>query len=184
MKRTSKWAMTGFTLVLIYALSFLVFWFLNFQKVVVSGVSMEKTLKSGQNLWACRAYWLVGPVEKGNIVVIREVVAKDYIIKRVYGMGGDSIDYAWIPASYAITQGPYVVPQGQLYVLGDNRPESEDSRSFGPVPANMVIGKVVFFTFWSFFAAVAPILLIVLVSFVYKPRGEVSVTHGDASTAA
>ncbi len=183
MKRTSKWAMTGFTLVLVYAFVFLVFWFLNFQKVVVSGVSLEKTLHTGQPLWACRAYWLVGPIDKGSIVVIREVEANDYIIKRVYRMGGETVDYAWIPRSYSITQGPYKVPKDQIYVMGDNRSESEDSRAFGPVPIDRVIGKVVFFTFWSFFAAVAPILLIVLGSFVCKPRPEGQVASGDASSA-
>lgn len=181
MRRTSKWALTGFTLVLIYALAFLMFWFFNFQKVVVSGVSMEPTLKNGRNLWSCKAYWLVGPIKRGDIVVIREEAAHDTIIKRVYRMGGEVVDYAWIPNNYAVTQGPYVVPEGQIYVLGDNRPESEDSRIFGPVPLEEVRGKIVFFSFWSFVLAVAPIVVIVIGGIFARPGAS---SAGDGAKAA
>lgn len=182
MRRSSKWALTGFTLVLIYALGFLMFWFFNFQKVVVSGASMEPTLANGRNLWSCKAYWLVGAVKRGDIVVIKEETAQDYIVKRVYRLGGEVVDYAWIPPTYSLTQGPYVVPEGQLYVLGDNRHESEDSRTFGSVPIDEVQGKIVFFSVWSFVLAVAPILVIVVGSLLARPRAMETPTGGGAPT--
>ena len=40
-----------------------------------------------------------------------------------------------------------VVPKGDYYMMGDNRPDSEDSRFWGPVPRNWLIGGV-FFTYW------------------------------------
>lgn len=184
MGRTNRWALTGFGFVLLYALAFLMFWFLNFQKVVVTGISMMPRLENGVQLWSCRAYWLVGSIKDGDIVVIREEAAKDTIIKRVYRMGGEVVDYPWIPYKYDITQGEFRVPEGQIYVLGDNREESEDSRTFGPVPASTVTGKVVFFTFWSFIIAVAPILVIVAMSFVCKPKVEGVATAGDSAPAA
>ena len=46
-------------------------------------------------------------------------------------------------AHQGVDYGPDVVPPGQLYLLGDNRFDSEDSRNFGPVPADTVVGRVV-----------------------------------------
>jgi signal peptidase I len=43
--------------------------------------------------------------------------------------------------------GTIVVPRGDYYMMGDNRPESDDSRFWGPVPKNWIIGKA-FFTYW------------------------------------
>ena len=40
-----------------------------------------------------------------------------------------------------------VVPKGDYYMMGDNRPDSDDSRFWGPVPRSWLIGKV-FFTYW------------------------------------
>ena len=184
MGRTNRWALTGFGLVLLYALAFLTFWFLNFQKVVVTGISMMPSLENGMELWSCRAYWLVGPVKRTDIVVIREEAENDTIIKRVYRMGGEVVEYPWIPIKYDITQGEYRVPEGQIYVLGDNHEESEDSRTFGPVAENTVTGKVVFFSLWSFVGAVAPILAIVGVSFIWKPKAEDSPFAKDRAPVA
>ena len=44
---------------------------------------------------------------------------------------------------------PYVVPEGSLWMMGDNRENSSDSRYFGAVPADNVVGTV-FFRYWPF----------------------------------
>ena len=94
------------------------------------------------------------------------VVAHDDLIKRVIGVASDSVEIKSCkvivngaevaepyldPAQTAITNltercrvvdmPKVVVPAGQLFVMGDNRPESFDSRSFGTIPKNLVVGR-------------------------------------------
>lgn len=133
---------TGFGVVLLGILVLAIFWRQNFQTVIVSGPSMEPTYNSGDKLLACRAYWLIGPIRKKDIVVVK-TGDDSYIIKRVFGLGGDRIDLINVPKSWAISQGDYVVPKEQLFVIGDNRDMSEDSRAFGPVEQSAVLGKIV-----------------------------------------
>ncbi len=125
--------------------------FLNFQTVVVKGVSMYPTFHTGDRLVVCRSYWLVGPIKDGDIVVLKDIGASGtsadappgaYIIKRVYRMGGERVDWKYIPVGHSIVSGAYTVPKGDIYVLGDNLPVSEDSRRFGPRPLADVLGKV------------------------------------------
>ena len=80
------------------------------------------------------------------------------IVKRVVAVGGDSIGFEdgvlvrnGRPVSEHYTSdfldgvyyGPDVVPPGELYLLGDNRFDSIDSRNFGTVPVDTVVGRVV-----------------------------------------
>lgn len=137
-------AFTGFGAALIFVLVFMIFFYLNFTSVVVSGQSMLPTLKSGKKVLVSHAYWLVGSIQDGNIVVIRgETPGGENIIKRVYKMAGETVDTFNAPSNWSLLNGEYKVPAGFVYVLGDNRQISEDSRKFGPVELNRIIGKVV-----------------------------------------
>lgn len=104
---------------------------------------MEPTLKDKQRILVCKAFWLVGAPKKGDIVVIRGEAPGEYLVKRVYATEGEEVDYAYQPENYDFSQGKYVVPEGYVYVLGDNLSMSEDSREFGPVPMQRILGKVV-----------------------------------------
>lgn len=131
---------------MIGVLLFAVFFLLNFTTVVVSGPSMLPTFKTGRRLLASKAYWLVGKLRHDDIVVIREKDASTgsgYFIKRVYRLAGEKVDMVNIPRAWKLKQGEFVVPPGTVYVLGDNREVSSDSREFGPVELSRVIGKVI-----------------------------------------
>ncbi len=120
-----------------------ILFYLNFNTVIVSGHSMDPTYHTGERLLASRAYWLVGNIRPKDIVVIRGEKSGEYMIKRVYKMGGEIVDYANVPENWSIANGEYHVPEGNIYVLGDNREVSEDSRKYGPVPVDRILGKIV-----------------------------------------
>lgn len=136
-------AITGFGAVLLAVLAFSLYFFLTFRTVVVSGNSMEPTFHNGERLLVSKAYWLIGPIKEKDIVVVQGQKDSDYVIKRVYKLAGEVVDWANAPLTWSINKGEFKVPSGQLYILGDNREVSEDSRRFGPVPLDKVIGKVV-----------------------------------------
>jgi signal peptidase I len=144
MVKSKKRAFTSFGVSLLLILAFVIFFQRNFNSVIVSGPSMKPTLQNGEKLWASRAYWLVGDIKKGDIVVLHDPgAATGYIIKRVAFMSGDTVDWYNAPKTWPLAQGPFKVPTGEIYVLGDNRAVSEDSRYFGPVEISTVLGKVV-----------------------------------------
>ena len=141
---STKRAFTGFGASLLLVLAFVLFFHFNFTTVIVSGPSMSPTLKNGKKVLVSKAYWLVGPIEDGDIVVIKQHDGPDgFIIKRVYKMAGETVDTLNAPVSRKLTDGPYLVAEGDAYVLGDNRSVSEDSRKFGAVSISGILGKVV-----------------------------------------
>jgi signal peptidase I len=143
MKRNSKRVITGFGAALLFLLAFVLYSLFNFKTVVVSGESMLPTLKNGQRVLTSKAYWLVGPIKNKDIVVIRDDGPTGYIIKRVYRMAGEVVDWYNVPETFDFRQGEFRVPVGSIYVLGDNREVSEDSRRFGAITLDKIIGKVV-----------------------------------------
>jgi signal peptidase I len=138
-----KTALTGFGISLVLILGITVFFYFQFTTVVVSGSSMEPTFKHGQRLLASKAYWLVGGINENDVVVIKAEDGVDYMIKRVYRLGGQIVDWKNVPRDWRLTQGEFKVPEGHVYVIGDNYLHSEDSRDYGPVPIERVIGKIV-----------------------------------------
>lgn len=100
--------------------------------------------------------------ERGDIIVFRppNTMGPDYV-KRVIGVPGDVVTMRRgvvyvnglaVPEPYITHQDRYTldpieVPEGSVFVLGDNRPVSEDSRGFGVVPWENIVGKA-WFSFW------------------------------------
>ncbi|MFM9872474.1 MAG: signal peptidase I [Fimbriimonadaceae bacterium] len=146
--RKKKVVVTGFTAFLLLVLLFVIFLSQNFKTVEVKGPSMEPTFVEKDHVLTSKAYWLVGDLKRGDIVVVRaRDKAGDYYIKRINRIGGESVDFMNLPENYSITNGEFVIPEGEYYLLGDNRPVSEDSRVWGPVERNEIIGKVVIIKF-------------------------------------
>jgi signal peptidase I len=141
----------------------------------VSSGSMEDSLLEGDYIFVNKLAYQYGEVPAvGDVIVFQYPNNPDKdLIKRVVAVGGEevqiadkvlyvdgmvaeipphskNIDGKILPAelSFRDNFGPYVVPSGQLFVLGDNRDDSRDSRFWGPVPSENVVGKAVFI-YWS-----------------------------------
>lgn len=142
-ERKKGLAFTGFSVVLLFLLAACIYALKNFHVVQVSGESMEPTLKDGQRVLMSKAYWLVGPIQRNDIVVFQNPHGGPPLIKRVVGLPGDVIDFEIVPTSWSLARGEYRVPEGLLYAVGDNRPVSEDSRTLGPFEPATARGKVV-----------------------------------------
>jgi signal peptidase I len=126
----------------------------SFRLVRVQGHSMDPTYHNGQWLLVRRPDWPSPPLRVGDVVVFR--MDKDLLVKRIAALGGQEIpnreSVLLIRPSHrrpgtweerVVAEEPGRVPKGQLYVLGDNPPVSDDSRSFGPVPVSALVGRVI-----------------------------------------
>lgn len=136
-------AITGFRIVLVGLLVISIVFFLNFHTVVVSGPSMLPTLQDKQRVLVSRAYWLHGSLREGDIVVVQTENKRSFVIKRIYRLAGGIVEPDLQPKDIPLSGNGFQVPEGMAYVLGDNRESSEDSRAFGPIPLDNIIGKVV-----------------------------------------
>lgn len=129
---------------------------------VVDGRSMEPTLKTNERLLVNKfIYWFRSP-QPGEVIVFRYPRQPDRdFIKRVVAVAGDKVE---IKRGHVFVNGqelsePYLqfrdagdwpvrqVPANAVWVLGDNRNNSEDSRYFGEVPLRNIKGRA-FFRFW------------------------------------
>ncbi|CAO2149804.1 unnamed protein product [Urochloa humidicola] len=83
-----------------------------------------------------------GKVGPGDVVLmISPEDPRKAVAKRVVGMGGDSVTYLEDPGN-SDTAKTVVVPQGHVWVQGDNVYASRDSRHFGAVPYGLITGKI------------------------------------------
>lgn len=137
----------------------------------VKGASMEPSFTSGDYILTSRITYKLRSVERGDVVVFKSPKNPDIdYIKRVIGLPGDQIIFKnsevfvnnkqlpenYISAKTNLWEGGYAkedflitVPDGEIFVMGDNRPRSSDSREFGPVPIESIIGQV----FYRYFPA-------------------------------
>jgi signal peptidase I len=146
MRVKRKTAITGFSAVLLAIFGLVLFFKTNFEYVIVSGNSMEPTFMDKDKILTSRAYWLVGQIKDGDVVVIKNPESegeKGYLIKRVHRMAGEKVDFLNVPETHRLADGEYVVPPDSVYVIGDNREVSEDSRRFGPLNKKEILGKYV-----------------------------------------
>ena len=126
-------------------------------RVRVDGLSMLPTLKDGEFVLVNRLAYRIGEPARGDIVVFRSTTNFDLdLIKRIIGVPGDDVrvaDGRVIVNGLALSE-PYInaeprysgewsVPQGYLFVLGDNRNDSSDSHAWGLLPLQNVIGKAI-----------------------------------------
>lgn len=130
-----------------------------FEPVTVVSGSMRPTLHAGDHVLTESISLRAGSLDRGDLVTFERTESGELMLKRVSGLPGDTVairdgrlvvngdrvdepylDLATVDSSYF---GPVVVPAGSVFVLGDNRAWSLDSRDFGPVAESDLVGSVV-----------------------------------------
>ncbi len=138
------------------------------QPFVVSGSSMYPTFKNGQYLIVNELSYHFSNPQRGDIIIFRYPLdPSQYFIKRVIGLPGEKLTLTGskvtvcknppgCTTSFTLNE-PYVLPAdqsqnmmtvtlgpNQYFVMGDNRHASSDSRAWGPVPRNLIVGTPLF----------------------------------------
>jgi len=149
------------------------------QNTIVEGASMEPNFIDREWLLVNKLAYRWSDPARGDVIVFDSPETEDKeFIKRVIGLPGETvairrgavhidgrpIDEPWRPIRDAGSYGPFTVPDGSYFVLGDNRPNSNDSRTFngvgGALPRAAIVGKawlVVWpFAAWGFVQADGP----------------------------
>ncbi|WP_191561737.1 signal peptidase I [Metabacillus idriensis] len=133
-----------------------------FAPIVVDGLSMMPTLQDQDRMIVNKIGYKIGEPDRFDIVVFHATEEKDYI-KRVIGLPGDRVEYRddTLYINGKAYEEPYLeeykndlidgpltepftieeVPEGKLFVMGDNRRYSKDSRHIGPVSQKEVMGQ-------------------------------------------
>jgi signal peptidase I len=165
-KKNELWEWTKALLIAV-VLAAVIRYFL-FAPIVVDGLSMMPTLHDQDRMIVNKLSYKIGEPERFDIIVFHAPENKDYI-KRVIGLPGDTVEYKndTLYVNGKAYEEPYLeeykkqvidgpltdpftleekigretVPEGHLFVMGDNRRFSKDSRHIGTVPFDEVLGK-------------------------------------------
>ena len=133
--------------------------FFIFQPFYIPSGSMEPTLLTGDRIIVSKFSYHFREPERGDVIVFKYPRdPKRAFVKRVVGLGGETvavsggqlyINGVLVPEEYVpegMTYpdfGPVRVPEGKLFMLGDNRANSDDSRVWGFLDEDLIIGKAV-----------------------------------------
>lgn len=151
------------TIVIALAIFVVVYRFL-FQPHQVKGNSMFDNFHDGEYLLTDKVSYRFNPPIKDDVVVFKAPMNEEYdYIKRIIGLPGDKImvkegrvfingtedsEAGYLDGRIQTLAGRYLsegvtitVPAGSYFVMGDNRNNSSDSRDFGPVPMENIVGK-------------------------------------------
>ena len=129
----------------------------------VGHASMEKTIMTGDRVLAEKVSYYLRDPEPGDIVMFEDPeIPGRLLLKRCIAVGGQTVDindedglvyvdgvalsepYTRGLPSYTLASDvsyPYTVPEGYLWMMGDNRTNSQDSRFFGAIPVSSVTGR-------------------------------------------
>ena len=136
---------------------------------VVEGSSMYSTLETGDRVFVNKVSYRLHDPNRGDVVVLHEIrgTTQRDLIKRVIAVGGEEVEMrscevriggqlliepyldptVVTPGNCGGDFGPILVPEGTVFVMGDNRAGSQDSRTLGPVLLDDIVGRA-FVVFW------------------------------------
>lgn len=131
------------------------------QPFIVSGASMYPTFHDSEYLIIDEISYILGEPKRNDVVVFKYPKdTKKFFIKRIIGLPGETVDVNGeevtitnkenkegfkLDQSYvenkSNTTGHYVLEDDEYFVMGDNRSASSDSRYWGPVKKNLLVGR-------------------------------------------
>jgi signal peptidase I len=127
------------------------------QTSVVVGSSMEPSFEDGQRLLVNKVVYRFREPQRSEVIVFQPPSGHgpDFI-KRIIALPGDTVeikggavyindralDEPYIKAAPSYTMASEEIPEGEYFVLGDNRNNSNDSHSWGTLPQENIVGKV------------------------------------------
>ncbi len=148
---------------------FVVIYLFLMQPHQVKGSSMVPTFETGQYLLTDKVTFKRREPIKGDVIVFKSPIDENFdFIKRVLAVPGDTIkieggyvylngekyEEPYLPSNYTTSSGrflgegrSYVVQGASIIAIGDNRDHSSDSRDWGPVPYENIVGRA-FFRYW------------------------------------
>lgn len=135
------------------------------QPFYIPSSSMYPTLQTNDKIMVNKFIYYLTKPKRGDIMVFHYPLDKnkDYI-KRVIGLENETVEVKdsqvyingkvlqepYLPEGLDYGEfGPFKVPPGQYFMMGDNRPDSQDSRYWGALDKNLIIGKAMLI-FWPF----------------------------------
>jgi signal peptidase I len=167
-----EWKKEGIEWIKAFAIGIIIFAFIRtffFSNYVVEGESMMPTLQDGNKLVVNKLGYQISDLSRFDVIVFHANEKEDFV-KRVIGLPGDKIEFKddqlyingekykepflsvykqeipgiKLTGDFSLKEitGESTVPEGKLFVLGDNRLGSWDSRHFGFISVNQVVGKV------------------------------------------
>lgn len=125
----------------------------------VLGNSMAPAVKNGELFFSLRIHTFLFPPKRGEIIVVND--GQGLAVKRIIGLPGETIRMQWgsVYVNDQKLEEPYLAPNvstwgwvktkrvtlgpGKYFVMGDNRKHSLDSRTYGPISRQQILGKVV-----------------------------------------
>ncbi|PKG25189.1 signal peptidase I [Niallia nealsonii] len=165
-KKSEVWEWSK-ALIIAVLLAFVIRYFL-FAPIVVDGESMMPTLHDQDRMIVNKLNYKISDPKRFDIIVFHAPEGKDYI-KRIIGLPGDTLEYkddvlyingkayeepyleeykkqvvdGPLTESFTLEEktGEKTVPEGELFVMGDNRRDSKDSRHIGTVSFEKVLGN-------------------------------------------